>query len=45
MKRYAWGLLTGALLIACFMVVTATASPQDDSIQGLPGTVGAVPPG
>ena len=33
MKRYAWGLLTGALLIACFMVVTATASPQDDSIK------------
>ena len=33
MKRYAWGLLTGALLIACFMMVKVTASPQDDSIK------------
>ena len=33
MKRYAWGILTGALVAICLTVVTTASTPQADSIK------------
>ncbi len=33
MKRYTWGILTGALVAICLTVVTTASTPQADSIK------------